>query len=948
MIREFITRSFKKNKDKPLFGARKSSKEHFQWSSYNDIFIKAQHLASFLSKRITVPSPEISPFCTVCICSDNREEWMIADFACSLKGLISVGFHTSWPLDESITIAKDICPSAAIVGANQLNYFLKIAEHQKSLKLIICMDDNIDDQNVVKLSEVYKMPIDSYETFSNEYHTIIFSSGTTGSPKGLPITRKRWFSLIQQGPFSEDKRSVCLSFNSLAHGMDRDIIWQAFSVGGKIAFARSDLNGLLEDAQEIEPSFLMSMPHLWNYLYSYYNNLIEKLIVEYFQKVEKITNPSKELIDLLVLNCEQKQENRIVTNILKEAKETVSKMIGTKCTIIGTGGSVTSEPVLDFLREIFDNATVINTYGTTEVPGISNNGRIASNIELKLVDSPECGYVSTETDKVGEIVVKMPDMTTSYFGNREESIRATKENFKDGWYYTKDIGRIDSNGLLSIIDRKSDLVELYVDGRSVWIPVGPLENLYLNSSKLFTNIYLHGDRMQSFLVAVVVPIKGEKVTHHKVLREIIQTARSHNLSPSQIPRGVVISDHEWTPLTGELSPTNKLKRSVLLKKFKDQIDSEYVRIGEHEIEKKKIREDKDFDYINYRFMCDDDEDSKILEDAMRPLRYTILKLRETISQSREKMAKYREKVEHDTQEVKSKCFKENDEAFLKITDDDSFDNFFNTVFKNKEVVVESCKRFNDAQFETDPDIEHLNEQFCTQIGKLIEVANEVGENLPYQILTGIIKTSPKEKSDGFVVSLRAPSAWEVWCYLCGDLIEIGSYGEGTPRYVCLDCTKKYCTHCYEKMTKLKKMCEIHNNWKIPLECFDEDHYLSKEFMLFSRIEASNSKKTKSLSKIFETFCTFYENRILIDKNENCSKLITYKDAADQLLSSENKIIQKIKKDIDANDEELINSLFDEITDTWPNIIHVKKDKYDSLVIWNTMYNGGRLVIDDSI
>ena len=134
MISKFLNKNFAKYKDRPLFGTRKSDSNQFEWSTYQDIYIKSQHLASFLSKNITIPPADVFPFGTVCICSENCEEWMIADFACSLLGLVSVGFHSSWPLEESITISNDIYASAAIVGSKQLDYFLKIAEKQKSLK----------------------------------------------------------------------------------------------------------------------------------------------------------------------------------------------------------------------------------------------------------------------------------------------------------------------------------------------------------------------------------------------------------------------------------------------------------------------------------------------------------------------------------------------------------------------------------------------------------------------------------------------------------------------------------------------------------------------------------------------------------------------------------------------------------------------------------------------
>lgn len=211
----------------------------------------------------------------------------------------------------------------------------------------------------------------------------------------------------------------------------------------------------------------MSMPHFWNDLYYDYKQHIQKLIVDYLKSEEKVADPSQQLIDLIYSCCESKSDSPIVKTILKEANEKIKRSIGTKCEVIGTGGSSISDQVLNFLKETFPEAKVVDSYGTTEVPGISTNGQISANVELRLVDCPEIGYVSNETVKEGEIVVKIPYMVSAYWGKREETIRSSKQNFKDGWYFTQDIGRIDSSGKLSIIDRKSDLAELYVAGRSV-------------------------------------------------------------------------------------------------------------------------------------------------------------------------------------------------------------------------------------------------------------------------------------------------------------------------------------------------------------------------------------------------------------------------------------------------------------------------------------------------
>lgn len=303
------------------------------------------------------------------------------------------------------------------------------------------------------------------------------------------------------------------------------------------------------------------------------------------------------------------------------------------------------------------------------------------------------------------------------------------------------------------------------------------------------------------------------------------------------------------------------------------------------------------------------------------------------------------RVAQETEEIKNKCLKENDEAFQKISqNDDSLLNFLNTLSKNKETLTEACKKREDARYEGDSILQKADGEVNNYINLLVAKADEIGEKLPYQISCGLVKLSPekiKERNGNCLSESKAPSIWEVWCDACGILIEVGKHGEGTARYKCLDCEKVYCERCFEMFSKLK---ESHQN--LPFDCFTKNHYLSKEYMKFIRASFLKLKSSKNLNEIFDGFTSKYENRILIDKNENSPALITYKDAKNNLNESDNVVLKTIKKDIEENEIELIRKVFKVVTNDWPLIVHVKKNQLDSSIIWNTMYNGGRLVLDD--
>lgn len=144
---------------------------------------------------------------------------------------------------------------------------------------------------------------------------------------------------------------------------------------------------------------------------------------------------------------------------------------------------------------------------------------------------------------------------------------------------------------------------------------------------------------------------------------------------------------------------------------------------------------------------------------------------------------------------------------------------------------------------------------------------------------------------------------------------------------------------------LSKLNESQKKY-LPFECFTKGHYLSLEKMKFIRAEFRKMKASDPMNIIFGEFCSKYENRIMIDVNENSPSLITYGQALKILNESDNVVIKTIKSDIDGNENSKIEKTLKVRNDKWPLIVHVKKNNVDSAVVWNTMFNGGRIVIDN--
>jgi thioester reductase-like protein len=185
---------------------------------------------------------------------------------------------------------------------------------------------------------------------------------------------------------------------------------------------------------------------------------------------------------------------------------------GGKLLSITTGGAPTAPAVMDFLRAVFTDARITNSYGITEVGGITWDQQITTTpgVVLKLIDVPELGYRSTDKPwPRGEILVRHPSMALGYFNDAERTAAAWDA---DGFFHTGDVGEQRSDGLY-VIDRCKNIIKL-AQGEFVSPPM--LEGAFIVSS-LVRAIFVHGDSLRSTLVAVVIPDGAAAL---RVLREL--------------------------------------------------------------------------------------------------------------------------------------------------------------------------------------------------------------------------------------------------------------------------------------------------------------------------------------------------------------------------------------------------------------------------------------------
>jgi long-chain acyl-CoA synthetase len=282
----------------------------------------------------------------------------------------------------------------------------------------------------------------------------------------------------------------------------------------------------------------------------------------------------------------------------------VKKALGGNVKLIATGSAPIGKDVLQFLRVVLC-CDIREGYGATEtcaavtvhIPGEYKAEHVGTPLtccEYKLVDVPDMDYLSTDPYPRGEVCVRGHNVFKGYFKEPEKTREALDE---DGWYHTGDIGRIDERGCLVIIDRKKNIFKL---AQGEYIAPEKIENVYMKYSAI-GQVYVHGDSIQSSLVAIVVPdqdtlpgIVAEKFPDLKeksyvelcqqpkviqmILGEMNRLGKKAGLQGFELVKAIHLEAEPFSVENELLTPTFKVKRNQAAKHYRQYIEALYNKI----------------------------------------------------------------------------------------------------------------------------------------------------------------------------------------------------------------------------------------------------------------------------------------------------------------------------------------------------------------------------------
>jgi long-chain acyl-CoA synthetase len=539
------------------------------------------------------------------IMAQTRAEWTWADLAIlSCAGVTVPVYPTLNGAEGNYILENSDCVGVITENAAQLEKLFAAPKLPKKLRLAVCFDSVPDRkherikviswEDLLKDGEVYlplhknELPerINSIEP--KDLATLVYTSGTTGIPKGVMLLHSNIYSICQSmeatAEFKDD--DLALSFLPLAHVYER-VSGQFFAIysGILVAYAES-LEKVPQNMVEVKPTIINGVPRFYEKAYTRIQAEIRKMpkaqqyLIRWALALGKrahkydLAQDGEDGMGKAFYKAELRVADRIVFSKIRNR-------FGGRLRVMVSGAAPLSEEVHSFFDTI--GLTILEGYGLSETAAPATCNRLEES-RSGTVGKPIPG-VEIKIAEDGEIMIKGPGVFAGYYKNEA----STEEAFRDGWFLTGDIGEFDSQGFLRITDRKKDLI-ITAGGKHV--APQRIENMF-RGDPLVSQILVYGDR-RKFISALITlnevevyAIAKSRGIQSKDYAELVKNpviaaavdaavqARNRELSNFETIKKYQVLDKDFTIENNELTPTMKVRRKVVTERYKAILDSFY-------------------------------------------------------------------------------------------------------------------------------------------------------------------------------------------------------------------------------------------------------------------------------------------------------------------------------------------------------------------------------------
>ena len=503
------------------------------------------------------------------IISENRPEWMITDLSIMLSGCVTVPAYTTYSERDYDYIINDCEPSIIFISDNsQYIKIKKIISDKKFIKKIIFFDkiENLNSELFLDIKKIFKkekqqvVNFSELKIFRKDLSCIIYTSGTQGNPKGVMLSHGGILKNCE-GAYNLLKPIISknpnfLTWLPLSHSYEHTVQFVQIAVGAKVYYAES-IEKLIQNMSICKPEIMTAVPRFYQNLYQKINSSFNKATGLKKILIKNTINLGKKRLFKNKLSLFEKIKNFICEKLVRKK---IKAQFGGKLKAFVSGGGALDKEVGSFLNSI--GLPTLQGYGLTETSPVVSCNPI-DDIRIETVGPPFKGN-TVKIAEDGEILVKGENVMLGYWNNEQE----TSKVLKDGWLYTGDIGEF-SNGFLKITDRKKDII-ITPGGENI-SPV-KIEN-ELVKLEFIEQALVYGDN-KPYLISLIVLSNDQKKYENKKIFEKIEEINK-NLSKIEKIKKFIVINEQFTIENGLMTPTLKLKRYKIIKKYIKEIEKLY-------------------------------------------------------------------------------------------------------------------------------------------------------------------------------------------------------------------------------------------------------------------------------------------------------------------------------------------------------------------------------------
>ena len=548
-----------KDKNEILLTNLKEPKKSYSWS---EVF-----------KSINILSTELSKFVTkgdrCLLISENRPEWFISDLSIMLSQSITVPAYTTYIEKDYEYIIDDCSPSVIFVSNDeQFNKIKNIVKKKNFIKKIFSFEkiEDLDPKNYININNLINESKDNnFNLTSNlnrkDVACIIYTSGTQGNPKGVMLSHGGILNNCEGAiellnPLIKNNNPKFLTWLPLSHSYEHTVQFVQVSVNAKVFYAES-IEKLIKNMNDCSPDIMTAVPRFYQNLFQKINSNFEKIKGVKKVLINKTISLGLKKNKKIPLNFFEKIQDFLLDKIIR--KKIKAQFGGSLKTFVSGGGALDKE-VGYFLNAI--GLPTLQGYGLTEASPVVSCNPI-DDIRVDTVGPPFKGN-EVKIAEDGEILVKGENVMLGYWNNTLE----TNKVLKDGWLHTGDIGVFEKN-YLKITDRKKDII--ITPGGDNISPL-KIENEIINSN-LFDQAIVFGEN-KPYLIALLVLSDDKKDLDKVEIKDEIEKI-NNNLSKIEKIKKYFLINEKFSIENGMLTPTLKLKRFKIIKKYKNNFENLY-------------------------------------------------------------------------------------------------------------------------------------------------------------------------------------------------------------------------------------------------------------------------------------------------------------------------------------------------------------------------------------